>query len=230
VVAAAAVAAAAAAAATTAAATTTTATSTTTTTASGREDKKKLTRAMARERLRAEHAAAEKALPPIPSFATMSEAAAFHAKVVSETNTTRQNPKVRSVVSRPEMRGIFVDLTDFFALPQSDAAKLIGVPTSTLSKRWKEVIEDRKWPYRTMGKLDREITQLTASKDDRKTEAVRHLLASRQALLMPVSLRISRIEKLKSNVLPPGLDVSQFVGNDEDDDEDDDEEGEDDAE
>jgi hypothetical protein len=39
---------------------------------------------------------------------------------------------------------------------------------------------------------------------------------------MPVALRISKVQKLKPNVLPAGLDMSQFAGDDDDDDDDDD--------
>ncbi len=183
--------------------------------------KKKLSRAEARTKLRAEQRLAEEALPMIPLFESVSEAQAFHKRVQSETAAKSKQPKIRAVVARPEMRGTFVDLTDFLALPQSDAAKMIGVPTSTLSKRWKEVIDERKWPYRTVGKLDKEIFHLLSSGDVGKLDAVRRLLATRQAVLMPVSLRISKLEKLKPDVLPPGLDLTQFKVDDDDDDDDD---------
>jgi len=54
----------------------------------------------------------------------------------------------------------FVDITEFLNLPQTEAAKKLGIPTSTLSKRWKEAAVNRKWPYRTVAKLDKEIMTL----------------------------------------------------------------------
>jgi len=53
----------------------------------------------------------------------------------------------------------FVDITEFLNLPQTEAARKLGIPTSTLSKRWKEAV-NRKWPYRTVAKLDKEIMTL----------------------------------------------------------------------
>lgn len=54
----------------------------------------------------------------------------------------------------------FVDITEYLNLPQIEAAKKLGIPTSTLSKRWKEASVNRKWPYRTVAKLDKEIMTL----------------------------------------------------------------------
>lgn len=70
----------------------------------------------------------------------------------------------------------FVDITEYLCLPQSDAAVKLGLPgeratkkemgfvfqcsrcpVSTLSKRWKESAKTRKWPFRKVAKLDKEI-------------------------------------------------------------------------
>lgn len=45
-------------------------------------------------------------------------------------------------------------------MAQSDAAKKLGIPVSTLSKRWKEAVVGRKWPYRTVSRIDKEIMTL----------------------------------------------------------------------
>lgn len=51
-------------------------------------------------------------------------------------------------------------MLEYLTLPQSEAAHKLGIPTSTLSKRWKEAVRARKWPYRTVAKLDKEIMTL----------------------------------------------------------------------
>jgi hypothetical protein len=54
----------------------------------------------------------------------------------------------------------YVDITEYLSLPQTEAARRLNIPTSTLSKRWKEAVVNRKWPYRTICKLDKEIMTL----------------------------------------------------------------------
>jgi hypothetical protein len=55
---------------------------------------------------------------------------------------------------------IRVDITELLTLDQCEAAKRLKVPTSTLSKRWRSAWGDRRWPYRTLCKLDQEIADL----------------------------------------------------------------------
>jgi len=54
----------------------------------------------------------------------------------------------------------YADVTPFLGMPQNQAAAQLGIPSSTLSKRWKEATMNRKWPYRTVAKLDKEICTL----------------------------------------------------------------------
>lgn len=54
----------------------------------------------------------------------------------------------------------YVDITEYLTLPQSDAAVKLGLPVSTLSKRWKESAKNRKWPFRKVSKIDKEIATL----------------------------------------------------------------------
>eukprot|EP01120_Amphizonella_sp_Union-15-10_P013466 TRINITY_DN6238_c0_g1_i1.p1 TRINITY_DN6238_c0_g1~~TRINITY_DN6238_c0_g1_i1.p1 ORF type:complete len:249 (-),score=44.40 TRINITY_DN6238_c0_g1_i1:32-778(-) len=56
--------------------------------------------------------------------------------------------------------GNYIDITPYLNLPQKQAALKLGIPTSTLSKRWKEAVCGRKWPYRSVCKLDKEILTL----------------------------------------------------------------------
>jgi len=94
----------------------------------------------------------------------------------------------------------YIDITEFLSLPQSQAAKKLSVPTSTLSKRWKEAVRNRKWPYRAVCKLDKEIMTILYNIPQGSDQAedlppdvkakLGRLLRERQDLLKPVIIRL----------------------------------------
>jgi len=51
----------------------------------------------------------------------------------------------------------YINVTPYLHLPQHEAAKELGVPSSTLSKRWREATMNRNWPHRILRKLDKQI-------------------------------------------------------------------------
>ena len=96
------------------------------------------------------------------------------------------------------------DITDLLNLPQIEAAKKLDMPMSTLSKRWKEAVRFRKWPYRQVAKLDKEIMTLLHNIPSRTEgndsnvpptppeieQALGVLLRRRQEELRPVRIRM----------------------------------------
>jgi len=93
-----------------------------------------------------------------------------HSPVVSPPQTT--SPQL-DLVERPQpsngailphtsqpLKGTYIDVTEYLSMPQNEAARRLGIPTSTLSKRWKEASVNRKWPHRIISKLDKEIMTL----------------------------------------------------------------------
>jgi len=49
---------------------------------------------------------------------------------------------------------------DLLTIRQAAAARRMGMSSSALSKRWRETMKGRKWPYRIHCKLEKEIKEL----------------------------------------------------------------------
>jgi hypothetical protein len=91
----------------------------------------------------------------------------------------------------------FVDITPYLNLPQKEAARRLGIPTSTLSKKWKDAVKNRKWPYRIVAKLDKEIMVLLHNIPQGEGQmppeieaSLAELLRKRQEALRPVVIRL----------------------------------------
>jgi len=133
----------------------------------------------------------------IGSMSTAAAAAAVAAATRSRLVVVKRRPRTKK-----EHRTLY-DVTPYLCLSQSEAARRLNIPVSTLSKRWREVNPNRKWPYRTVCKLDRELTtllhNLTQSERDGTSpinpslqSALSTLLARREEQLRPVQLRLYR--------------------------------------
>jgi len=53
-----------------------------------------------------------------------------------------------------------LDVSILLGFSQRKAAKILNIPNSTFSKRWRQATNNRKWPYRLVAKLDRTIQTL----------------------------------------------------------------------
>jgi hypothetical protein len=119
----------------------------------------------------------------------------------SSSLQTNETNEVSPAIVPPVQDSKYIDITEYLPLPQSQAAKKLHVPTSTLSKRWKEAVRTRKWPYRAVCKLDKEIMTILynipqsgeAQGDDLPPDVkakLGRLLRERQDLLRPVFIRL----------------------------------------
>jgi hypothetical protein len=50
---------------------------------------------------------------------------------------------------------------DMLCRKQQDVAQELGFKVSTFSKRWKEAAHDRKWPFRALCKIDKELSTVS---------------------------------------------------------------------
>jgi len=115
-----------------------------------------------------------------------------------------RQPSMSNAIVPAEDRSIvktnqYIEITEYLNFPQSEAAKRLGMPTSTLSKRWKEAARGRKWPFRKVSKIDKEIMTLLhnippggeqASLPTAVDSALVALLKKRQKKLRPVFIRV----------------------------------------
>ena len=58
---------------------------------------------------------------------------------------------------------MFTDITHLLTLPQKEAARILGISESMLCKRFKEQTQ-RKWPYRYLRKVERQMALKRKSK------------------------------------------------------------------
>jgi len=54
----------------------------------------------------------------------------------------------------------FIEVTPYIRFSQKNAANILGMSSSELSKRFKEATAGRKWPHRELLKLDNKINKI----------------------------------------------------------------------
>eukprot|EP01118_Nematostelium_gracile_P012708 TRINITY_DN4681_c0_g1_i1.p1 TRINITY_DN4681_c0_g1~~TRINITY_DN4681_c0_g1_i1.p1 ORF type:complete len:260 (-),score=69.98 TRINITY_DN4681_c0_g1_i1:36-815(-) len=104
------------------------------------------------------------ASPQVPQV-ELSQDHQHHHQQGQETTMNSENGALATTNENGELIAVprgqnYVDITEYLNMPQADAAKKLGIPPSTLSKRWKEAVRKRKWPYRMICKIDKEIMTL----------------------------------------------------------------------
>jgi len=99
------------------------------------------------------------------------------------------------IIQYDTFRFEFIDITKFLTMPQNRACKLIHMRPSTFSKRWKEATNGRKWPWRKISKIDKQLECILRNVNldniPKETETILvDLLRERQEELRPVAIRL----------------------------------------
>jgi len=86
---------------------------------------------------------------------------------------------------------VFTDITHLLTLPQKEAARILGISESMLCKRFKEQTQ-RKWPYRYLRKVERQMALKRKSKklSAEDLKRLEHLESERNKCLASVQIRL----------------------------------------
>jgi hypothetical protein len=90
-----------------------------------------------------------------------------------------------------ENEKISVEITHLLNLPQAEAAKILGIAPSTLSKRFAAATPGRKWPYRAIIKLDKQLEYFASLEPSEMLQnELAKLQDERNQLLAPISIKL----------------------------------------
>jgi len=105
-------------------------------------------------------------MPAAPRYPPLSSQVSNHFYSDQKIPTTplkeppNSNELVPSTSTKASVGYKYVNVTPYLHLPQHEAARELSVPSSTLSKRWREATMNRNWPHRVLRKLDKQILLL----------------------------------------------------------------------
>lgn len=86
-----------------------------------------------------------------------------------------------------EANDVSISLAPYLMMQQKEVARIIGIPVSTLSKRWRIASSGRSWPYRMVMLIDQKIASGYGN--------VEVLTRKREQLLQPVTISSKKSKK-----------------------------------
>jgi len=109
-------------------------------------------------------------------------------KDFDSSNSDTNSPPKKARRKRP---CVFTDITHLLTLPQKEAARILGISESMLCKRFKEQTQ-RKWPYRYLRKVERQMSLKRKSKklSAEDSKRLEHLESERNKCLASVQIRL----------------------------------------
>lgn len=101
-------------------------------------------------------------------------------------------PPTKKSLKRESLKRNLVVPSDLMKMKQGSAALQLGIPASTFSKRWRESLPDRKWPFRTHRKLEKSMKMLLImqKKGHNVTKDMERLRQQQEENLLPAVIHL----------------------------------------
>ena len=102
-------------------------------------------------------------------------------KILYESKKKRYGLLKRDDLEYREIKGkLYVNIKPLLSYPQETAAKYIGVASSTLSKKWKTIFPDDKWPFRKIIKYLKLIDDCKNNQNDNMNKKYNSIIENLQ--------------------------------------------------
>eukprot|EP00026_Physarum_polycephalum_P015128 Phypoly_transcript_15747.p1 GENE.Phypoly_transcript_15747~~Phypoly_transcript_15747.p1 ORF type:complete len:240 (+),score=69.70 Phypoly_transcript_15747:154-873(+) len=101
-------------------------------------------------------------------------------------------PPTKKSLKRESLKRNLVVPSELMKMKQGSAALQLGIPASTFSKRWRESLPDRKWPFRTHRKLEKSMKMLLImqKKGHNVTKDMERLRQQQEENLLPAVIHL----------------------------------------
>jgi len=124
------------------------------------------------------------AASPLQSCEHQPKTASIFVKIESKIDNSKIEfllPAMSPSLTSHFLKSSYINLAPLTERTQQEAADILNMPCSTLSKKWKEATRSRNWPYRTVKRLDKEIAIL--NKNYSRTDGKPGVIPSIQPVL-----------------------------------------------
>lgn len=111
-------------------------------------------------------------------------------------------PPTKKSLKREALKRSLVVPSDLMKMKQGSAALQLGIPASTFSKRWRESLPERKWPFRTHRKLEKSMKMLLImqKKGHNVTKDMERLRQQQEENLLPAVIHLYEEANETSNI------------------------------
>lgn len=121
--------------------------------------------------------------PPPPPKPKINNVAPYRPSFLLPTKKSIKRESLKRTLTVPP---------ELMKMKQGSAAMHLGIPASTFSKRWRESLPERKWPFRTHRKLEKSMKMLLVlqRKGHDVTKDMERLRAEQRENLLPAEIHL----------------------------------------